>query len=225
MKTEKELTTEEALEYLARKGHVRTLSWFKKMVARKKILIFRKRGTMNFYHITELNRVAREKPSLRLAAALAAFLLLGSNAWAGVPIEPTAWQFIVVHITETRLDYDLEMCDTGHSQRPGYKKTNGHFCGYSYLITRTGEIQEARGMRWSGAHAAGHNSKALGIGLVGNSRTPITEEQVAAFEILRNSIEAMARKDLRLVPHRHLNVNKTCPAHAWDRLLDEGIRP
>jgi len=116
-------------------------------------------------------------------------------------------EFIVAHITDTRLDYDLEMCNNGHKAR-GFDS-----CGYNWLILRDGTVQESRGLV-VGAHAKGYNAMSYGVGLVG--RDDVTGAQVRAFVVL---VERLG--DLRVRPHYELNANKTCPTkNVWNMLTD-----
>ena len=112
------------------------------------------------------------------------------------------WQGIVIHITDTRLDYDLKMCNTGH-------RDNGwDSCGYNYLIKRDGTLQISRGAYKTGAHVKGHNSKYLGIGFVG--KTDVTEKQVQVYRSLKSNLEELFW-ELKVYPHSDFNKGKICP--------------
>ena len=126
-----------------------------------------------------------------------------------VPIaQAREWKAVAVHITDTRLDYTLAMCNNGH------RAIGWDSCGYNYLILRDGVLVEARGINKIGAHVKGHNRELLGIGFVG--KDSITEEQAKTFW------NFMRDRDMPIYPHNKFNQHKACPTQqVWNQLIEE----
>lgn len=122
------------------------------------------------------------------------------------------WKGVIVHITDTRLDYDRKMCDTGHRSRSWDQ------CGYHFLILRNGLIERSRNLETQGAHAKGYNNSHIGVAIVGkNDSTP---KQIESFKLLyKNLIKEYG--ELELIPHNAVNPNKTCPTErVWKEIIN-----
>lgn len=123
------------------------------------------------------------------------------------------WKGIVIHITDTRLDYNLKMCNRGH------KAIGWDSCGYNYLILRDGTLEIARGAYKQGAHVAGYNSKYLGIGFVGNKDNKrATNKQLSTYLELKKNLDKMFKTNFKIYPHNHFNSKKECPYEIYKQL-------
>ena len=88
--------------------------------------------------------------------------------------------------------------------------------GYTYVIRRTGEIQEGRkvdiinGLVEMGAHCRHQNDKSIGICYIGTNNP--TDQQLSSFIVLYQLIHQIFRIDRDFwFPHNAFNPNKTCP--------------
>mgnify|MGYP001441377098 CR=1 FL=1 len=72
--------------------------------------------------------------------------------------------YIVVHCSATKPSMDIgsEKIRDWHVNERGWRDI-----GYHKVIRRNGEIEDGRDIRDSGAHAAGYNSKSVGVCMVG----------------------------------------------------------
>ena len=71
---------------------------------------------------------------------------------------------LIVHCSATpeHKEFDVEDITEWHVTGNGWSD-----CGYHYVITLGGEIQEARPERKIGAHCKGHNRNSIGICYIG----------------------------------------------------------
>ena len=82
--------------------------------------------------------------------------------------------------------------------------------GYHYVIQKDGGIHIGRPIHIQGAHAKGFNKHSIGICLTG--RHKFSDAQFDSLRKLCNNLlkeYGLERSDI--VPHRSLNINKTCP--------------
>ena len=120
---------------------------------------------------------------------------------------------LVVHCSATppTMDIGKREIDTWHRQR-GWLKI-----GYHYVIKRDGTLEEGRDRDVIGAHAKGHNSKSLGICLVGGvndenePENNFTEEQYSCLTGLLSSL-IVIYPDAQIVGHNTLDQGKACPS-------------
>lgn len=84
------------------------------------------------------------------------------------------------------------------------------YCGYHYVIRRSGAVESARPLSEKGIHCAGQNSNSIGICLVGQRQ--FTEYQKQS---LMNIIISLSNRyglyDKDIFGHNNFNKNKTCP--------------
>lgn len=145
---------------------------------------------------------------IRLTVSMiAAVLLLASGIASAGP----AFEGIIIHhtATPTGKEYTLEQCNRDHRAR-GFEG-----CGYSAIISPTGELIESRGYRRIGAHARGFNSRFLGVAIVGTGSA--NQHQLDA---LRKYIQAteIAFGKMRILGHR--DVGRTeCPGENIYQLI------
>ncbi|WP_027858396.1 N-acetylmuramoyl-L-alanine amidase [Marinobacterium jannaschii] len=120
-------------------------------------------------------------------------------------------QYLVVHCSDTPNDREVSAAEI-HS----WHKNNGwDGIGYHAVIRRDGKLEGGRPSYWPGAHVRGHNSKSLGVCLVG--RDQFTEDQML---MLSQVLAAWERRypNAEVVGHRDLDSRKTCPnfdVRAW----------
>ena len=80
-------------------------------------------------------------------------------------MEPRAsTDYIVIHCSATKpsMDVDAETIRNWHVNERGWRDI-----GYHKVIKRNGDVEDGRDVRDSGAHAAGYNSKSVGVCMVG----------------------------------------------------------
>ena len=124
------------------------------------------------------------------------------------------WIGIVIHITDTRLDYNLEMCNTGHRNN-GWKS-----CGYNFLILRDGTLVDSRCLNSTGAHTRGYNQQYLGVGFVGS--TNATLAQIETYQKLKIKLDSDFGV-LPAFPHYKFNSDKDCPVDIWEQLKERSL--
>lgn len=89
--------------------------------------------------------------------------------------------------------------------------------GYHFVILPDGTIQQGRPVEQIGAHAAGYNSKSIGICLVGGLNEkgrPTANFSREQYNALRDLLEKLRQTfpNTKIRGHRDLpNVNKDCP--------------
>lgn len=121
---------------------------------------------------------------------------------------------IVVHCSATKegQDFSAKDIDRWHRDR-GFNKI-----GYHFVVKLNGEIEIGRGINEVGAHAAGYNSKSIGVCYVGGldgrgkpADTRTEEQKDSMMWLMKKLIELPSRKPI-ILGHRDLpNVNKACP--------------
>jgi N-acetylmuramoyl-L-alanine amidase len=97
-----------------------------------------------------------------------------------------------------------------HKEMNFPKSQSGSFCGYHYVIKRSGEVEQARFDNEIGAHCRGSNKDSIGIVWVG--RDEITKAQMTALiDLLSTICQRYALEPKQIFGHRELNPGKTCP--------------
>jgi N-acetyl-anhydromuramyl-L-alanine amidase AmpD len=118
---------------------------------------------------------------------------------------------IIIHCAATKpsMDTDAATIDRWHRER-GWLKI-----GYHYVIKRDGTVETGRERDEVGAHAKGHNSKSVGVCLVGGlsednePETNFTDEQWASLGTLVDELTA-AYPDAKVIGHNDVS-EKSCP--------------
>lgn len=115
---------------------------------------------------------------------------------------------IVIHCADTPADMDIGAAEI----RKWHVDGNGwRDIGYHYVIRRDGKVELGRPVSEPGAHVSGHNSRSIGICLVGGKpRANFTRQQFAALEAL---VIDLTRKHPQAVVkgHTDLDPSKPCP--------------
>lgn len=99
--------------------------------------------------------------------------------------------------------------------------------GYHFVIYTTGAVAVGRRLTETGAHARGHNAHSIGICLVGRDAY-----SRAQWDSLRKFIQTTQRHrsangwpELRVIGHRDVSANRTCPGFDVQSWLDGGMTP
>lgn len=121
---------------------------------------------------------------------------------------------IVIHCTDSPDDRDLGFHEINewHKLRFAGVEVNGEhiYCGYHFIIRRTGDVEIGRPEPVAGAHVAGHNWDSIGMVWVG--KKAIAQEQYSA--LIHLCISLMSRYGLEpqnVLGHGELFRGKTCP--------------
>lgn len=134
-----------------------------------------------------------------------------------------AIEIIIVHSSDSPFG-DVDTIDGWHLER------FNEVCGYHSVICNVyptatdyrarrpclefdGKVEHARALDVVGVHCAGHNSRSVGVCLIG--KTVFSGAQLAA---LRGEVKRIRGELGRFVPvttHSMLNPKKTCPDLSW----------
>ncbi|MHC1726521.1 MAG: N-acetylmuramoyl-L-alanine amidase [Syntrophobacteraceae bacterium] len=144
-----------------------------------------------------------------------------------------AVQYIVVHCAATKplLDIGAAEIDQWHKRR-GWEGI-----GYHYVIRRDGHIEPGRPIDmdmapgWqikNGAHVAGHNSRSVGVCLVGgldHTGRPSPEYTEDQWETLRVLVSFLVRcfPSAEVLGHHDLDPGKECPCFDVRKWLAENL--
>lgn len=102
-----------------------------------------------------------------------------------------------------------------YHQTKGFPRSSlGSFCGYHYLIERTGNIIKARHENEEGAHTKGQNFSSIGIGLAGNfnEKYPTIEQEAALLDLLEEVTQRWSIAATEIKYHRHFS-DTDCPGY------------
>lgn len=104
----------------------------------------------------------------------------------------------------------------------GHQAPRLQHIGYHYVICLSGAVISARGLREVGAHAHGHNTRSIGVCLIGRDR--FTRAQ---WDTLRAHVELQQRRfpGIKIIGHRDVDANKTCPGFDVAAWLANGMEP
>lgn len=92
--------------------------------------------------------------------------------------------------------------------------------GYHYVIRTDGRLESGRAHDERGAHAYGHNDNSLGICLIGRDKYSVA--QWVTLNLIINSLQhAYTLK--KIIGHRDINKNKTCPGFSVEDFLAGGM--
>lgn len=130
---------------------------------------------------------------------------------------------IIVHCSATREGKPFTVADIErwHRER-GWKG-----CGYHYVITLDGKVEQGRPEQIAGAHCSGRNSESIGVcyiggcDLVGKSKDTRTEAQKKAMVTLILQLmqtHGISIKDVRC--HNEFST-KACPSFSVQKLHKE----
>lgn len=122
---------------------------------------------------------------------------------------------IVVHCADTPkgMDIGADEIRRWHVEDNGWRDI-----GYHWIVRRDGTVEAGRPEEEPGAHVAGHNSRTIGICLIGGKGGfNFTRQQLAALEA---KVIDLAREypQAQVCGHTDLDSSKPCPqfdAGAW----------
>ncbi len=131
---------------------------------------------------------------------------------------------LIIHCADTPngAHWQAEDIDDWHKSRLFKRNINGNVSphlkhiGYHYVIETTGTIRRGRALDETGAHAKGHNTRSIGICLIGYNK--FTRLQWQALQGLISSLQIRFKKQLKVIGHRDVDSGKTCPGFdvsAW----------
>ena len=128
-------------------------------------------------------------------------------------MEPrSSTEYIVIHCSATKpsMDIGLSEIKNWHVNERGWRDV-----GYHYVIKRNGEVELGRNIRDTGAHAAGYNSKSIGICLVGgmaednSTEDNFTAQQwTALLDLIKQKLSDYP--DAKVIGHNEIS-KKDCP--------------
>lgn len=130
---------------------------------------------------------------------------------------------IIVHCSDTREGNPFTVADIDRWHR----KKGWKGCGYHYVITLDGKVEQGRPVQIAGAHCTGRNSESLGIcyiggrDLVGKIKDTRTEAQKKAMVTLIRQLmqtHGISIKDVRC--HNEFST-KACPSFSVQKLHKE----
>lgn len=133
-------------------------------------------------------------------------------------VEGRQVDLLVVHCTATKPSMDI-----GVDTVDGWHRQNGwNGIGYHALIRRNGVVEQGRPLSRSGAHAAGYNSRSIGVALVGGvdaNNRPENNFTNQQFSALRAYVENFLQKvpNGKIIGHNEVS-SKACPSfdvQAW----------
>lgn len=130
---------------------------------------------------------------------------------------------IIVHCSATREGKEFTVADIDRWHREkGWKG-----CGYHYVITLDGRVQQGRPEQIAGAHCSGRNAESLGIcyiggcDLVGKSRDTRTEAQRKSMvTLIRQLMQAHGISIENVRCHNEFST-KACPSFSVQKLHKE----
>lgn len=145
--------------------------------------------------------VAQEEIDVVGVATIRRWLEMGSNKAVSRKID-----MLVVHCADTPDDRDVTAADIDR----WHKEKGWSGIGYHYVIRRNGMIEKGRKDDIAGAHVAGHNSRSIGICLVG--KDTYTYPQWLSLQALMRRLKfSYEVADKEIVGHYELDPHKTCP--------------
>ena len=108
---------------------------------------------------------------------------------------PDKIQYLVVHCSKTSVREGDGLAVVERKCR----KRGALSCGYHFVISRDGRVQNGRGLDEAGNHALGYNDCSLGICLVGMSGTATPKQK----ESLRTHLSILKEKFPAAQPVTH----------------------
>lgn len=105
----------------------------------------------------------------------------------------------------------VEIVNEWHRRLWDFKSTLGWYCGYHYVIEKSGKITQCRADNEEGAHTKGMNLKSIGVALAGNfdATLPTAEQTEALAELLKELSIKYSIPATKIVPHRKF-ANTNC---------------
>jgi len=121
---------------------------------------------------------------------------------------------LIVHCSATpeHKEFDVEDITEWHVTGNGWSD-----CGYHYVITLSGEIQEARPEKKIGAHCFRKNRSSIGICYIGGMNRDMTEWEDTRTEKQKESLKKLLKELKQKYPnatvygHNDFTNKKVCP--------------
>lgn len=140
-------------------------------------------------------------------------------------MEPrSSTEYIVIHCSATKpsMDIGLSEIKNWHVNERGWRDV-----GYHYVIKRNGEVELGRNIRDTGAHAAGYNSKSIGICLVGgmaednSTEDNFTAQQwTALLDLIQQKLSDYP--DAKVIGHNEIS-EKDCPCFDVQKWKEDNL--
>lgn len=137
---------------------------------------------------------------------------------------------IIVHCSATPPDRDIGAAEI----RNWHVRAPNHWddIGYHFVIRRNGKIEPGRTLDFVGAHCRGHNSRSVGVCLVGGTKlnehpkpdASFTMDQYQALLALIRMIQVVVPGTVKVSGHRDYS-SKACPSFDVAALLAKLPRP
>lgn len=133
-------------------------------------------------------------------------------------------RWIILHHTNgSKIDreadtshHTIKEVDSWHRQRNFIRSATGHYCGYHYFITKSGELTQGRYDYEEGCHCIGMNTSSIGIGLAGNFSRGIWKENHQPTEAQEKTLQKLLVEKMKehgipvshIVPHRFFSARE-----------------
>lgn len=126
---------------------------------------------------------------------------------------------VIVHCTDTPTGRKVSVkdIDLWHKQRGFKASSNGHICGYHWVVCIDGVIEMGRDEKDIGAHCENHNFDSIGICLVGRGEYTL-EQYNALYFLLEDTLYSYDLKPKDVYGHYEFNEAKTCPMIKMDEI-------
>ena len=140
-------------------------------------------------------------------------------------MEPRAsTDYIVIHCSATKpsMDVDAETIRNWHVNERGWRDI-----GYHKVIKRNGDVEDGRDVRDSGAHAAGYNSKSVGVCMVGgmaednSAEANFTAQQWTALLDLVKQLK-IEYSEADVIGHNEIS-EKECPSFDVQKWKEDNL--
>lgn len=132
---------------------------------------------------------------------------------------------IIVHCadTPTGKDYGVLDIDEWHKERGFEPSSNGHYCGYHWVIRLDGTIEMGRLESDIGAHCQGDNAESIGVCLIGEGK--YTPDQMASlYYILGQICNGYGLEAKQVFGHYEMRSGikqgKSCPMMDMEKVRD-----
>ena len=132
--------------------------------------------------------------------------------------------YIVIHCAATKASMDIgaETIKDWHVNERGWRDI-----GYHKVIKRNGDVEDGRDIRDSGAHAAGYNSKSVGLCMVGgmaednSAENNFTAQQWTALLDLVKQLKTNY-PEAEIIGHNEIS-EKECPSFDVQKWKEDNI--
>jgi len=147
---------------------------------------------------------------------------------------PSQIDEIIIHCSATPNGrwQTVDDIDQWHGERtPPFQRSPGlmryqaprlKHIGYHLVIYTTGAVVSARGLNETGAHAIGHNRRAIGICLIGDDQ--FTTEQWLSLKFNVAGLKSRFPQS-QIIGHNEINQYKSCPGFDVQQWLAGDMKP